>query len=297
MEKYREIGGFSFDDILSSDPIEVSLPDADIIPLVYHGSARQTVLDSAAVALRLADLIDFKSARLRFESRAALCQHFKIPLTASIILTGVNHDHRVEPWWTLGARRLDILGALKRLDIELITTPNFSLVADNPRTDGLHSMKRIAISFAEIQNTGIACALHPNGSTWRDFDRWAAFVRGHGEIGVIAYEFETGSAHNHRKKAHVEGLCRVAGLAGRPLDIVVRGAPDVIPELRRHFRRVVYIETSGFLKTMMRKKAIRATNSRLTWQPVVTVKSEPICSLYEHNNREQADYLRATYYG
>jgi hypothetical protein len=102
-----------------------------------------------------------------------LYEAFQVSLSSKVVLSGVNHDKWFEPWWSLGqANRATIIAAIAKLEISLVTVPNFSLVLDNPRMDDLHSMKRIALLFAEFQNAGIraqftpareACTILPDG--------------------------------------------------------------------------------------------------------------------------------------
>src|SRR5262249_53484202 len=144
----------------------------DIVPLVYHGSSRVNQLTGATFALRLSDVVNFRKKTLKYSDRASLCAAYRIPENAQIILSGVNQDHRIEPWWTLGNLRIGIIEEMRRIGIAMVTTPNFSLVLDQPRTDDMHAMKRILITFAEFAEGGIPCALHAHGRTERDFERW-----------------------------------------------------------------------------------------------------------------------------
>src|SRR5690606_30898396 len=139
--------------------------NGDIVELIYHGSRRQQALDAEVVALRLSDVVNFRAKTPKFASREALCEAFRLDPNCSIILTGVDHDSRIEPWWTLGSARPAIIQGLVALGVTLVTTPNFSLILDHPRTDDMHAMKRIAILFAEFLEHGMAAALHPNGRT------------------------------------------------------------------------------------------------------------------------------------
>src|SRR5262249_27724972 len=81
----------------------------DIVPLVYRGSGRMDKLGGPAFALRLPDIVNFRDRKLKFSDRAALCAAYRIPEDAALILSGVNQDHRIEPWWTLGADRTGII--------------------------------------------------------------------------------------------------------------------------------------------------------------------------------------------
>lgn len=294
-EQMREISGFEFGNVARTQAIGLELKD-DIVPLIYHGSSRASALSHSAMALRLADLVNFRTETLRFDTRAALCKAFRIDETAALILTGVDHDHRIEPWWALGDKRLLIIEQLRQIGVTLVTTPNFSVFLNHPRTDDLHAMKRIALVFAEFQLGGLACALHAHGRTERDFHRWALFIRERSEIQILSYEFITGPAAKARRPFHLEQLALIAKMAGRDLDIIVRGKPDVIPFLRQHFRRVIYIESGAFVKTINRQRADRVGNRDLTWATMLTDPGAPIDALFQHNARERIAYLRSRFY-
>lgn len=294
-DQIREIGGFGLRNVdrTQSPPFRV---DEDIVPLIYHGSRRATALSHSNLALRLPDLINYRTGEMRFPTRSALCKAFRIDEAATLILSGVNHDHRIEPWWTLGEKRLSLIDQMKAIGIELVTAPNFSVVLDHPRTDDLHAMKRIAIIFSEFQSRGVACALHPNGRTERDFERWAEFIRERDEVRVIAYEFITGPGRKMRRDFHLNSLAKLAHTAGRRLDIILRGQPNVIPFLNRHFRRVIYLEAGAFMKTIHRRRAVRRGNKALDWPTAPTEPGAPIDSLLEHNVREHIAYLKHRFY-
>ena len=59
-------------------------------------------------------------------------------------------DGPIERWWERRERAV-ILTALKVLGIALVTTPNYSVLTDVPRTDNLHAMKRILLAWTEMQ--------------------------------------------------------------------------------------------------------------------------------------------------
>ncbi len=296
VDQIREIDGFDLHNVERTPVLPVQFR-SNIIPLVYHGSSRADVLTHDAFALRLSDLVNYKSGKLRFDSRDALCHAFRIQRDAQIILTGVNLDHRIEPWWSLAERRIPIIRRMSALGIAAATTPNFSVVLDQPRTDDLHAIKRIGIVFAEFQNNGLPCALHPNGRTDRDFERWAEFIAARSEVAVLAYEFITGPGRKSRQPYHLSRLASLAKAAGRPLDVIVRGDPKVIPFLRQYFQHVVYIETTAFMKSVKRQLAMRSGNQRICWSPRVTAPGAIIDELFTHNLAERTALLGLQHYG
>lgn len=293
----RETLGFDLENAPRAPQIPATLPDAPI-PLIYHGGSREKPLTLPLVALRLADLIDFRGKTLRYNTRDALAAAFRLSSTTGIILSGVDHDHRIEPWWRLGDEaRASIIAGLPALGIRMVSTPNFSLVLDKPRSDDLHAIKRTAITFAEFQAGGVPCALHVNGRTDHDFDRWSEFIATRPEIQTLAYEFSTGTAQKQRVGFHLKWLAGLALEAGRPLDIIVRGDPSVLPFLRQHFRSVLYLETTAFMKSMQRQKAVRVANDALSWGAAPTRPGENLDALLHHNVDERLAFIAAGYYG
>jgi hypothetical protein len=292
----REIGGFNLGNTRRAPARPLALCTS-IAELIYHGSRREALLRVPTLALRLADVVDYRLKRARFATRNEMCVAFKIDPVCNIILTGVDHDARIEPWWSLGHARITVIRSLVHLGIALVTTPNFSLLLDNPRPDDLHAMKRIAIIFAEFQQEGLACALHPNARTMRDFERWKGFIATRPEVSTLAYEFITGSGRSARRQFHLDGLIDIAKTVDRPLDIVVRGDPQVIPSLRTYYREVIYIDTTAFIKAQKRRLAERSMNDVLEWNRSYTEPGGNLDRILRINIEEQSVYLRAKYFG
>ncbi|WFU13035.1 DUF4417 domain-containing protein (plasmid) [Rhizobium sp. CB3090] len=295
VDQLREILGFDLANIPRVTGSYRTI-EHDVVQLIYHRTGRDRPVSGSAFALRFHDVVDFARGEVRFRTRDHLCQAFKIDPSADLILSGVDHDERIEPWWTLQDRRSNVLRQLRDLDIQLVTAPNFSLVLDKPRTDDLHAMKRIAIVWSEFEKHGIACALHVNSRTLKDFERWADFVRSRSEVGIIAYEFITGAGKKARRKFHIDGLRKIAQTADRPLDIIVRGDPDVIAHLQPDFRKVIYIDTMAYMKTIKRQRAKRSGNTKLEWVATQTKIPSEVDDMLRHNLSEQNLFLRGRFY-
>jgi hypothetical protein len=236
----------------------------EVVPLIYHGSRRQSKFWSRYIALRLADLIDFERGRARYRSRDHLCDAFKIDPTCGLILTGVDHDPVIERIWHLEARRPAIFRALSGLGIDCATTPNFSMILDVPRTDNLHSMKRIGILHNEMCEAGLPSALHVNGRTERDFERWGEFLEARPYINAVAYEFITGSGLSSRLPMHVHWLNKMIKGLSRQITLIARGNPKCLDLLPTDCV-TVYIETTSFVKTVKRQVPLRSGNRRTRW--------------------------------
>jgi hypothetical protein len=179
-------------------------------------------------------------------------------------LTGVDHDPEVERIWALHEYRPAVFRGIASLGIACATTPNFSMILDVPRSDNLHAMKRIGILYNEMSQAGLPTAIHINGRTSRDFERWGDFLRARPYIGAISYEFITGSGLSGRLETHAEWLNAVRNAVGRPLACVVRGNPNCLELLSLSYTSV-YIETTSFVKSIKRQAPLRLGNSRLRW--------------------------------
>ncbi len=280
--RHMEIGGF---ELHPSPPAPIlAAPDfSTVLPMIYHGGRRADSLDTEGVALKLSALYNRKGVP-RFSSRDSLLGTFKLAPHTKLVVSGIDQDHRVERWWEISQTgRARVIENLKTLGVSLVTVPNFSVAVDWPRWSDLYSIKRIALAWQEFAAAGIPAALHPNGRTERDFERWRAFVTARPEIRYISYEFGTGSARAGRAEYHVSGLVRLAQEAGRPLHILVIGGQDHWPTLSAAFAGVTVIDTSIFMKTMFRQQAFSIGNRRVGFNSIVTEPGAPLDGLMADN--------------
>ena len=278
----REIGGFEFDSI----PRAAVLPSPSVpknLPMIFHGNSREGCLPSKSVVLPLARMFDRLSGESKFHSRVELCEKFKIDRNAIIVLSGTDKDSPIEGWWQIGQdARKQVIRNLKELNIAIATSPNYSLFVDQPRWDDLHAMKKIAIVHGEMLREGLPAALHINGRTQVDFERWAKYIRARPEISSLAYEFATGTGWNGRREQHVNWLLWLARYVGRPLDLFVRGGADLLPALRPSFANVVFIDTASFMRTIKRRRA-EISASGLKWKAAPTAVGQPLDELLREN--------------
>ena len=57
------------------------------------------------------------------------------------------------------------------------------------------------------------------------------------EVTHIAYEFTTGTGRAERRPFHVDWLLGIAATAERPLNLIVRGGIDALPQTRRRLQK------------------------------------------------------------
>jgi hypothetical protein len=274
VQRVREVGGFSLDNVPRAEALPVSeLPR--VVPVIFHGNKRLTRFAGASVVcLPMHKLVDARTGAVRFMSPEQLRNTFGIEMNTTITL---------ERWWSFAARRVDAINSLKKLDVSLVTTPNYSLFTDQPRWDDLHSMKRIAIVHQEFLDAGMPAALHVNARTERDWERWGEYITGRPEITHLAFEFGTGAGWAGRIDWHADNLVRLSAAVGRQMHLIVRGGITILPRLLAGYDKVTCLETSVFVKTIHRKAAFLRNDGAVRWQHAPTKQDEPLDQLLNHN--------------
>jgi hypothetical protein len=184
-----------------------------------------------------------------------------------------------------------MIAHLVEMRIGLATTPNYTLSLNWPRTSDLFAMKRILLCCAEMMEGGLPAALHVNGRTPHDFERWAEVLQRNNAVTHLAYEFTTGAAHGERREQHIAWLSALAASISRPLRLVVFGDMRVVAPLKSAFAEVTWIDTSTFMKTVNRRRATRISNNRLAWPAFRTPASAPLDELLAHNATESSAYF------
>jgi hypothetical protein len=279
--RMREVKGLGFDNAPRT-PAN-GMPEIPlVVPFIDHRYGRAATLDVPVVAISLYELVNMATGQVHVSSRAELAARFLIPEGAQIVVSGVDKDGPIERWWELKDRP-SILGALKDLGITLVTTPNYSVLTDVPRTDNLHAMKRILLAWTEMSTAGLLSALHVNGRTEYDYNRWGELIAGRPEIEVLAFEFATGCGRGDRIDWHVAQLCALADRVEHPLAIVIRGGGRRLNVLLQHFAQVSLIETEAFARTIRRRRAYLTEGGRLKWAKFSTAIGAPIDDLLRHN--------------
>ena len=278
-----EVDGFSLDNVARA-PILNAPKLPRLVPTLFGGSRRREQFQaSEAVCFPLYKVITRHDGKARYANRSELAEHFRISSTMHVILTGTAIDPPLERWWSLESRRIDVIRALRRLGIAMVTTPNFSLFSDQPRWDDLHSMKRIALVHEEFLREGLPAALHVNARTDRDWERWTEYISQRPEVTHIAFEFATGAGRSGRIGWYADQLVKLSTEVGRPLHLVVRGGIEILPALINAFPGITVLDTSTYVKTVKRMRAELTPDGNVRWTSSPTAPNEALDSLLTEN--------------
>ncbi len=281
VQRIREVRGLGLSDVRKRKAIPFpNLPDP--IHLIFRSPKLARPMPLDIVAIPFSEVYRRTGRRGMLLTRVELERKFKLSPSAKILLTGVEEDDHVEQWWGT-IEREDLVRGFRGLGVICATTPNFSTIADVPRHDNLHSIKRIALSWAELHDSGIPTALHINGRTNYDFERWAGFLNDHKEITAIAFEFLTGAARQKRGAEYVDMLITFAKTVRRPITLIMRGGNQWLPTLRAHYDTVVTLNSDCTMKTRHRQKAIVTPRGSLKWHTETSQPGTALDELFAHN--------------
>jgi hypothetical protein len=284
----REINGFPLQNVEHVEP-KPSLPMPVYVPVLYHRSNRPIPLDIAAAAVPFHKLYDKRDGRLRFKSPAELRQAFGISESARIILIGSGRDQPLENWWGLSGTRKSVLAGIKDLDVDMVTSPNYSLFTDVPRHDNMRNMKRIIIAWNEILAAGIPAGLHLNARAVKDYGRYLAFIEARSEVTDVAFEFRT--VWPQRRSFHAWHLARIGRSVARPLTLTMVGGLPLITSLAPAFNRVTYIDSHAFMTATHRQRVVEGNDGSLDKVTAHTPLGEPIHELVGENIRIMRAYV------
>jgi len=283
IERYREVDGFSLDNIPKANPI-IARDVGDYIPLIYHGNRRKAPLTTAPiVALPLHMFYSRKTGRPTFTSRAAVEARFCLGPDTRIILVGSGRDRPIEAWWGLSEQRSPIIAMLRSLGIAMVTSPNYSVFTDEPRYSDLYNIKRIGLTWQEILSGGIPTALHINARTQRDYERLGDFIAQRPEVGEIAFEFGTGANWPLRRAFHVQQLVQLAKNVERPLRLIMIGGFASLATLAKAYDAVTYVDTKPFMKALHRQRLYTSNEGVIKGKTELTEAGVPVDALLSDN--------------
>lgn len=275
--RFREVGGFP-----STPMPRVEVPQKVILPktvaLIKNGFGRSSPLQTDFIGLPLRKLVNLSNMSLRFEDRADLCKYFKISSKTNIVLCGVGKDNPIEKLW-LALENKEVRDFIKQLNPALVTTPNFSLFNNVPRTDNLHSIRRIMMCWYELASSGIRTAIHINARTDKDYETWISFINDHPEIHDVSFEFGTGAGYGRRFRWHLNKIQEFYMETGQRLRMIVRGRRR-FDHLAKFVSEIVLIDTETFVKTHKRFVASIGNSNRINWFSLKTRPGEHLDEMF-----------------
>lgn len=289
VRRVQEVRGFRFDDIERGKrvPLKVLPPYCH---LLYTQPKIQNLISLPFAAVPLSKIFDRVGHGAVALTRSEVTQRFRLAQSTQLVVTGVEQDHRIEKYWGVKRGRAEMIAGIRALDPLIVTVPNFSAFLDAPRHDAMHSLKRIALVWKELNDAAIRTAFHINAVTEYDYLRLAEFLRYHDEIGAVSVEFETGAASLDQGTYHCEQLEALSQRVGRPMTLVYRGEVRWLPMLHKAFPHIMLLNGSTSMRTRKRRRA-QLDGDELSWHKVSTAPDETLDSLLSHNLQTAGAWL------
>lgn len=218
-------------------------------PQIFHGSRRWKPLQSQLVTISIADLL---SRTKPSDDAIRIRRIFRLEDDARIIGLGVAKDHYLERWWS---EREQVAARLGRMNLEAVTTPNYSIFANAPRPQSLVSIARIHHFSEALSASGVPVIPHVYAETDIDWERWAAVLKDQAHIYIIAIEFQTGLGVESKAHRYIAKLSELRDTIGRPLHLMAVGGTRHSGKLNEIFR-LAFTLTDGtsFMKTVRRRR-------------------------------------------
>lgn len=286
----QDAGGFRGPSEFRALKQRMQAPLPRYIPCVHHGYRRVAPLVYPVVALPTFAAVRQCTAGPLFSSAEAIRSRFGLAPQTRIILLSVDKDRRLERYWQVRTEKA-LPTLLAQCGADHVTSPNFSFPVDVPRPDNMLNRTRSLVVAEEFSNAGLSVILHLNAVTSKDWEFWRDLLKEHPSIGIVAKEFQTGTAPVVSARWHVERLRRLEQAVGRRLHVIAVGG-------RRHLRFLAtlssftIIDSVPFMRTMYRRALVRRDHK---WSRQVTAKGEPLDVLLRANIEEYAKAIDDAY--
>ncbi len=282
VRRIREVVTFDLNNIPKTN--KLTLPNLPrYLPLVHGRSAAGKASHQDYLALPLSYALIGRGNQTRARTARELVARTGMHPRVGWVLSGTEDDRFVERFWGL-ANAGRIFEGMRKAGVVFATSPNFSLTNEVPRHDNLHAMKRIAWVWHQMQQAGIPTALHINGRTDRDFERWAEFANQRQAVKAVAFEFLTGALPRLDQERYVGRLQHFAAKVGRKLHLVLRGPSTLVAQLRPHFAGVTFVDSSAYQRAVHRRQAFLDERGQVRYEPVLTQRRSQVAALFAHND-------------
>lgn len=282
VKRMQEVRSFDLNNIPKAKKRSLPLL-GNYVPLLHGKGVRKHREQMDYLAIPMSRALIGRGSKTRARTAKELIEVTGIRPRLGWILSGTDDDGPIERIWGLD-HLPRILQDMSNAGVVFATTPNYSLYADVPRHDNLHAMKRIAWMWYFMQQAGISTALHINGRTDRDFERWAEFVRRQPAVQAVAFEFTTGAEPILDRERYIRRLEAFSSAVGRKLSLVMRGSSAIAAELRPSFHKVTSIDSTAYQRSIHRRQAVVDDIGRVRWQPVVTTSMNQVAALFKNND-------------
>jgi hypothetical protein len=235
------------------------------VPHLNHRYSRDFPFDWPIVSVTPYSLLRSKSGvyTALASNPAELRSHFQILPKTRVILRGTEKDKPLERYWT--HRRYDKAPEqLARLGIDLVIAPNFTHLADVPKTHNLFNRKRRLICMEELQTAGLNVAPHLSDGDDGDWMFWRGYLADQPAITQVAKEFQTGNKPLEIGLAALRQMEAIQQHLGRPLHPILIGGSRLTEHAAEMFEHFTILDSRPFMGAIKRQ-SFRSQGRKATW--------------------------------
>ncbi|MSU58839.1 MAG: DUF4417 domain-containing protein [Pedosphaera sp.] len=282
--RFREVGGWPpkpLENIRMAEGLNLPL----YLPQIHNGHDRAGDLAEPMVAVPTFCVVKGRRAGgygpIELDP-IAFRKTLKLSGNTKVVLTSVAEDRFLERFWK-NAESCDVGPALRELNIEAITTPNFSFFSDAPRTHSLWNLARMSRLTEYLSSSGVNVIPHIHATTKADWNNWKQSFLDHKQITHVVREFQTGGKIKEIAIASIHDLANFRDAIGRDLHLIAVGGTRHAQLLKRYFPKLTLVDSNPFLKTHKRRKLIRHRRLWPKWVKHQTVPGEPLDGFLKEN--------------
>jgi len=182
-EWLAEIGGVRFDNVTASNTPAIDLPS--FLPTIPRGGKKLTFeTDEKFFGITLRDVVSMKQLKVAVDIRATL----GLAPDTKLVLLAYGRDELIENIWP---ERWRIYEELLKLNLDLITSINYSIWLNQNHCEHLINVKRNLLTFQEMQSIGLPAIPSIYWYGHKDLDRWAKWLNDHPQIKMAAINLQT----------------------------------------------------------------------------------------------------------
>lgn len=258
----------------------------EYLPIIQHGGKRRIPLDAPTIGIPTFKILHWyrssKQLRPVVRSARSLREMFHLRQDCRVVLISVAKDPQIEQFWSRH-RKDEIATAIRELNIEAMTVPNFSFFEDAPYIHNVWNRWRMIRVAETLSAAGISVIPHLNTLYSNDWDYWRGYLQEHPNITCIVKEFQTGNAKAQYAREAIAALRRLEQRLGRGLHPILVGARFVLGEAKASFPRMTLADSNPFMKTVNRRELTANLGGRRKWLRLQLERHERLDSLLATN--------------
>lgn len=230
-EWMADVGGVSFDNIKVKDTPSINLPS--FLPMMTKNGRK--IMDGNNISflgITIGDIVSIKQHKVKTNIKSSL----GLKPGTKLVLMSYGLDKLIEDIWP---KRHFIYKELLKLDLDLITSINYSIWFDQCHAEHLINVKRNLLTFQEMQKIGLPAIPNIYWYGQKDLFRWATWLNNNPQVKMVAINLQTLRTDNNWQNA-IQDLTYFSKLLKNQIHFLINGpsTPERITQIKNIFSKV-----------------------------------------------------------